>query len=281
MISVEKLIETFDLQRARMSGDNLMASCPLGTHVDKHPSFGINVFSQKWNCYTCGIGGNSLRSLAYKIGIQLPFDMLLQSIKLSNETEVKIDNEELKKFLKIIEYPYRYLINRGVSAKVCKENLIGGTEDNGVVIPILDINSVIKAFVIRNEKWAGRYGFYPENVKRTDLLLGMRKQMTECYLVEGVVDKLKLESWGYDSVATLGNALFEDQAKQLLINCDKIILVPDMDNGGKNWYKDVRKLLKGKIPVFGIRNSKTKDVGDKNYYQEDFEEDKKKIQFLF
>jgi len=56
---------------------------------------------------------------------------------------------------------------------------------------------------------------YRLNVVREKLLSGRReKEIETChiYLVEGLVDALRLESLGFNSVAILGSRITEDQA---------------------------------------------------------------------
>jgi len=47
------------LERVRYRGDQGKASCPLGTHEDKKPSFSFNLHNGQCKCFSCGWKGNA------------------------------------------------------------------------------------------------------------------------------------------------------------------------------------------------------------------------------
>ena len=57
------------LSNTKLKGSELWASCPLGIHVDKNPSFSINLESEVYLCFSCGESGN-VYQLAIRMGLK-------------------------------------------------------------------------------------------------------------------------------------------------------------------------------------------------------------------
>ena len=57
------------LSNTKLKGSELWASCPLGIHVDKNPSFSINLESEVYLCFSCGESGNAYQ-LAIRMGLK-------------------------------------------------------------------------------------------------------------------------------------------------------------------------------------------------------------------
>jgi len=289
-IELEKI---FNLHNTKMSGDNLMASCPFADEFhnkeDRHQSFGINIYTGEYNCYVCGdmgTRGKSLESLAVKLNISLPKkfykDILNMRLKTVNHTKEK---KMVKQYMKDIlsknpDLAYEYLKERGVSLETIKKMKVGrhNVLDTLYFLDI-DENGELIGWAERNEAWAGRYGFGAGN--RKEMLFGLNKKVENAFLVEGPIDAMKLVDWGYTGIATYGNRIFEAQAERLIRLCKRIILVPDQDEGSVSWLNGADRFFKKKIQVYKINLTKAKDTGDKKYTKKLFDKDKKNAIFLY
>ena len=57
------------LSNTKLKGNELWASCPMGIHSDKNPSFSINLESEVFYCFTCNSSGTA-NQLAVKMGLK-------------------------------------------------------------------------------------------------------------------------------------------------------------------------------------------------------------------
>jgi 5S rRNA maturation endonuclease (ribonuclease M5) len=64
-IEVEEVLRKYGYKNIMRSGRNLVATCIL--HKDAHPSFGINVESGAWQCFSCKAAGPHLVSLVARL----------------------------------------------------------------------------------------------------------------------------------------------------------------------------------------------------------------------
>jgi hypothetical protein len=280
----EDIKKIFSFKRAKVVGYNLMASCPFGTHEDIHPSFGISLDSGRWNCYSCGERGSNIRTLAYKMRILLPDDIMLQSLSLVPVERVGKGPEVYSGLVGLSENvggAYSKLKSRGISLAALKRFRVGFREGT-VIFPCVLPRDKLCGWIERNELWDGRYGYKPSGVNRKYLLFGLDRVYDRVYLVESMTDMLRLVSWHYPAVSTCGNRIFEEQAKLLLTHCAEIVLVPQNDRAAKVWIKNAEESFKGKVKVFGIAISNGyKDVCSKGYGRSLWEVDQKKIRFLY
>lgn len=271
----EELIETFGLENAIVRGDNLMARCPnYHNHEggsDDHQSFGINLVNGFSNCFSCGIRGLSIRSLARQLEIELPNDLLSKCFGI----KAPAPKRRVTYKADFIENPlgaYEKLKSRGVSLEaILKTHVTYEVPTDRLIFPALDPYGNLNGWSVRSDLFAGRYGAFPVGVERKYLLFGLFPNNGVLHLVEGNVDALKLISWGFHAVATCGNFVSQYQAETVLTTAKKIVLVPDVDDAGRIWYTQAIKFLKGKVPLtYKLVPKEFKDVGHKDFTEEMF-----------
>ncbi len=270
MFDKDELISVFGLHNAKVSGDNLMASCPSGNHADKRPSFGINLYSGQWNCYSCdNFKGSTLISLAIALDVLLPKHLEIMTFEPKQTKEFALEDHLSKGRL----VAHGFLKNRGVTYdSIIRFKVGANAENNDIYFPAFDTNGKFLGASIRNHTMPNRYRFYPDGVDRKNMLFGLDEPVDDLYLVEGPVDMLKLNGWGYRSAATCGNFVFQQQARKILDNCKRIILVPDIDDGGRKWYKMAKSKFFGRKRVFmRVVPKEFKDVGHPEMTKEIFD----------
>jgi DNA primase len=272
----EELIYVFKLKRAKVRGNNLMASCPMGLHDDSHPSFGINLDTGQWNCYSCGERGSNIRTLAFVLKIMLPDTLTMQSLSLAprkKNDSVPYHVYPIDKTFDNHAEAHNALKDRGIS-KVAIKRFKVGFYNGAIKFPCILPDKKMYGWIERNPKWDGRYGYKPRDVNRKWLLFGADRYIETMYLLESMTDTLKLITWGFEAVSTCGNMLFKEQARIILEYAEKVVLVPQNDKPAKLWIRDCKNLLKGKIPLFGIViNKEFKDICTEGYEKEDWLED--------
>lgn len=80
------------LPNGKRRGGEWVSSCPF--HADKNPSFGINLGSGKWHCFSCGRGGTSV--LGLKADMEgVPFADAAREVEGGNV--VRAPSREIKK----------------------------------------------------------------------------------------------------------------------------------------------------------------------------------------
>lgn len=291
----EALIYAFSLKKAKVRGYNLMSSCPLGTHKDSHPSFGINLYTGEWNCYSCGERGTNIRTLAYKMSVLLPDDLMMQSLlEAPAKPSVKVFQvfDCMDDITQNPEKAHEELAPRGISLAALKRFKVG-YRDGSICFPCVLPDKNMYGWVERNTAWAGRYGYFPQNVMRSSLLFGMDRIIPRVFLSESMTDTLKLITWHVEAVSTCGNRLFDRQAKLIIENCGEVVLVPQRDDPASLWVESAKQFFAGKIRVSGVvisqipytddfgENKVTKDIGHPFYTKDVWEDDVKKIRFLY
>lgn len=135
----------------RESGDHIMSNCPLGTHADRKPSFGVNKNNGLWNCFSCKEKG-SLPTLIkrildlenYKAGEQWLIDNFNTSIILENgrpqlsgelkSNKILIAHKKENKYvseeeLKTYRFYHPYMYTRGLTDDIIAKYDIGYDKD--------------------------------------------------------------------------------------------------------------------------------------------------------
>lgn len=284
MFDRDELVQVFDLKRSKISVHNLMASCPLGTHEDVHPSFGIDLVTGKWNCYSCKEKGSTIRTLAHKLRILLSHSMMMESLMVVPDREInrKVKVYDPKKEgLTVTDVMPSYMKKRKISKGALKRFKVSA-KGSTIRFPCVLPDGKLYGWIERNDNWVGRYGFQPNGVSRKHLLFGLDREIHRCYLVESMTDMLTLVTWHYEAVSTCGNMIFGEQAKILCSHCDEIILVPQNDGSARKWIRDAEKNLKSKVRVFGVAiDVAYKDIGSEYYSKEKWQKDLREKRFLY
>ena len=283
MFEVEKLVSVFKLKRARVSNNNLMASCPFAEDrhergEDEHASFGINLYSGEWHCFSCTERGSSVRTLAYKLKIMLPDDIMMESlvadatIKSLNNAIVEYSIDSIKQYNR--PDLYMELLDRGISFAAIQRFKVGYRE-GAFQFPCILPDKKMCGWIERNSLWNGRYGYRPVGVFREHLLFGLDRKIKKVYLTESTTDMLKLVTFHEEAVSTCGNMMFDKQARMILDNCEEICLVPQNDLGAQKWLQHIQNNLTGKIVINIVKiASEYKDIGEIGYSKVDWQRDK-------
>lgn len=292
---VLSMLERYGAKNIRKLGDTYRCTCPIHGG-DNATAFSYNPDNNLWCCFTeCG-GGDifTLVSLLNDIDIENNFKEVIrqtaQELRLditgmdigSHEVSYKREvNDWLKYALKrqeIFNIPYdlsklgtRYLLNeyRGISKETLKHFGVGYLKEiNKYIFPIYDlqnntIGASLRATGSQTPKWVHR----PKSIKTGDILYNAKHCIDNgyrtVYVVEGIIDAIRLYDIGIDNVVCTFGARITDAQKLILMNFDEVILAFDNDKAGKEAIlkaiEKLKKIINIKILILpeGI-----KDVGE-------------------
>jgi DNA primase len=129
----------------RRAGRNFKACCPF--HMEKTPSFHVNVDKQIFHCFGCGVGGNVfsflmkiekkdfrevVEQLAERTGIEIPKDRAVNAEAEMRRSELLDANRKAAEFYQTFlwkepqaQSARNYLRSRGLSEKTVREFQLG------------------------------------------------------------------------------------------------------------------------------------------------------------
>jgi 5S rRNA maturation endonuclease (ribonuclease M5) len=254
----------------------LFVQCPLGTHSDSTPSFGINLSISKnvplgyYYCFGCKKRGR-WNELAKKLGLRQIKDRhmiqgsFVQSrLVLSKETLMET-GETVEAYLErndFLDLPYdESFVWRNIKYPLLKE--LGARyiydskhEEENILLPCYindELEGVVRGRMEKIKKknsyfnsagtWAQRVGLLPyDHVKK---MLKDRDSRAIC-LVEGVRDPLRLIQEGIPALSILGSGMWSKQKLSLIMSLDPshVFILMDGDEEGRKTSKQIAIDLK-------------------------------------
>lgn len=288
--SVIQICKDLGIKRISISGDELHGSCPFGYHEDIHPSWGINLNSGLYHCFSCNEDGNLLNLVmrlkdldfieaqAYLEG-QMPgsddLSELQQRIeRLTDENgTIYYDDSILSTYLNIGDVFTNY---RNIPFYIYERYEVKYDPlTKRIAIPIRDRFGRLRAVVGRSiETEEPKYKpIFPESGARfKDILYGEWEMPAptrtggSLIIVEGYWGVYRLNLLGVQNVAALmGTSLSEEQQRKLLLY-DNVCLFLDPDEAGRKATEEITKRLSGQVlvKVSGFRYTKEPDEWDKD-----------------
>lgn len=284
-----------------LSNSTTKIVCPF--HKDVNPSLIVDLQRQIWYCFGCGKSGNALdfvklieKKYNHKSELEslIIYNKILQNKKLKSKIEKQINVKQYDANNALQEsFDYynclpnidwedyklnneqvnarQYLTNRGFKVNVlneigCKYNFNNNYE---IIIPMYD-NQDFKGWVCRttNKKVeeGGRKYLYNKGFRRSNTLVGNYNEYKTIFVVEGIMDRLKLYQFGFkNSVAILGWKISAKQINKLKeAGVKRVICALDNDKAGKDGYK----YLKNFFETYRFQFMKgIKDIGQTNKKQ--------------
>lgn len=250
MLDAEYLIKVLELNKKNrvpsyVKGNELISCCPFKHYkngifdYEHNPSFGINLVTGEYNCFSCGVKGKTIDSLFYKLGKTLD----LKYVSRNNDFKSTEVLYSLDFYTKNFDKAREYFLNRGVDINTIKEKIkIGATFDgSSLFFPVIFGNDywIVRRNTRDNPRWSFSSGF-----PRNNLLYGdFHVSGGFVFVVESITDRIFLEANGYNAVSTFGSHVSDVQLELLLtFNYEKFILVPHHDQAGKKWLQFFNKI---------------------------------------
>lgn len=240
-------------------------SCVCPFHNDTQRSFFISIEQQVYHCFGCGEKG-SLVNLAMKVtGVGF-----FKAMSLLREWGVEdFENGSTAKVPPVTEAMYRalddngwqaYLDTRGFDTTfVEKFGVRYDKISDAIVIPIR--NKKYKLSGMKYRKILGKTFWYTKGFQRSRHLFGevrIREQKM-VYVVEGELDAIKVQQYGYPAVAIMGTELSKTQ-RGMLEEYKHIILCMDNDEAGRKATKKIgRQFIEDKVKASYVMLPKNYD----------------------
>lgn len=230
----------------------LTCLCPF--HYEEHPSFGINLETGLYSCFSCGEKGNIITFIAKMEG-----KTTAEVSKLLNAGEYSASTYKVEDFAKEKNIPANYLKRIGFSNGY-----------NCIKIAYYDKNHIQTATRYRynplEKTDKGKFS-WGKNSKMSLYGLNGLEEASDDYivLVEGESDAVTLWYNGVVAVGVPGANNFKKEYAKQLERFKTIYIHKEPDKGGENFVKNACKIFPyEKLYVISSRevNKNCKDVSD-------------------
>ena len=252
-----QLIKDLGLQIHKIYS-NGEVQCKCIFHEDKSPSLMVNVKTNKFQCFSCGLKGHSFEDFVKKIsGEEIDFgsredwnksfkEKLYPKIEYARQPSIPI----LPLALKNPGETYLLSSKRKLDTSIIRKfNVKYWESENAVVVPIEDIGYMARYIDTKKFK-------YISGTKVNDRLFGLSKLDVSIYnyimLVEGCFDVMWLHKCGYtNSLAIMHGDLSDTQKKILGWYQLPVYIMMDNDKTGEgDKIRDrIIKKLKGEFRI--------------------------------
>lgn len=251
----EALIIAFNLvgkngRKPKLDGEELIACCPFkhrkkdgSLQYERNPSFAINVYTGKSNCFSCGQKAKNISHLAWKLAIEEPIIPKVAAKPYQKETAQRAADEVTDSYLKFLvrnqNKAEEYFLSRGLDlGDVILRYQIGASEKgDSIYLPVLDADGHLKGWGERNKYKQPKWRHEPDGFKKSNHLYGIHQAAgkDKVIVVESFVDVLNLASMGYTAVSTFGASVSAMQIELLLEHFNQFLLLPHNDDAGVKW----------------------------------------------
>lgn len=262
----DAIIRDLHLDKAKASGDHIRCLCPFkhGDRYEEHRSFGINIFTGAWSCFSCNERGRKLEFLYTKLRVN-PTRILTKMIEERHAKEVGDKSVLYAPYSKTYQKYIEFFQFRGVTLKTLMAFRVGYSENRSAyVFPVMWADGSKAGWIERPVVGDGHYFTCPEGAKKPRLPFGAHliKKRSPVVIVEGPMDAMKVSQAGFPVIAMLGNRMNKEHARMLLDMSSKFIILPDNDEAGNRLLSDtIRNLNASSVKV--ARLPKTfKDAGE-------------------
>jgi len=258
-LTMEEVLNHYDITGLKQGRDCFYGCCPIH-QGDNHTAFNVSLTKNLWHCFThCG-GGSVIDFImkmenvgAYKAG--LIAEQMLSTSKPNKrqapkkepaqKTERAAVNPPLDFELKL-NPNHTYLKKRGIEPETIKHFGIGycnqGLLKGMIAIPLHnELGQLIAYAGRRTDNQEPKYKL-PLGFHKRHILYNLHRttQYSELILVEGFFDVFKLHQNGYPNVvALMGSTISNHQARLLINNGKKVIVMLDGDEAGRKGTKEV------------------------------------------
>ena len=266
--------------RVRRVGGELRGPCPLPTHTSRRSpdSFSVSPARNAWSCRSQSCmqarggkaGGNILDFVAVMEGCSVREAALrlqdwsgaMPQRHTVPAEETATPNAPLPFALQYIDGHHPYLATRGLTAETIRTFGIGAYRGRGflrgrVVIPIHDETGTLIAYAGRAlDGHEPKYRF-PTGFRKSLVLFNLHRVLTTrartAVVVEGFFDALAVHQAGYRAVvALMGSSLSRQQADLLTRHFDRVLVMLDSDEAGRQGTAAITTTLAGCLDVVPI-----------------------------
>lgn len=234
--SIINFITTFNLGKYKLSKDEVILGCPFTTCPNHgEQQFYINRNTEEYYCHRCSAKGNTLKTLAFQLG-------LIQFTQPTKAAHIFVPITEIESYqsaLQVEKSALEYLTKRrGFKPSTLKQFRLGYklVEGQGaIVIPYFDKNKACVGM---------KYDFYnrPKGIEKYRKERGTKTELfniayinvsSPVIITEGEYDTMSLWQYGYTNVGSLPNgAMGINGWLEGIMSAKEFILCLDADEAG-------------------------------------------------
>lgn len=286
-ISTEQVVDLIESHggTCTIGGNYIRSTCPI--HGGDNPTaFVYHIETHLWTCHTqCGNGDIfTLVSELYDLDtFPKAVDMVCAMFKIDlagvdfDESDQANEQRRWLKYYAIKEekrQPFTMqMFGECIRLSYRELDALYSPSFNRYIFPVRDVDGRIVGASCRtaDDTVKPKWVHYPRGLKFSSILYGIKRGHSKVYVCEGIIDALRLESFGVHAVCTFGCHLSRAQVNLLIENYDEIIMAYDNDSAGITGTNNAIRMLKNKINVKVLILNDYNDVGEIER-KEDFEE---------
>src|SRR2546428_5896473 len=280
-VGIEQVLQRYGVRLRRVGGE-LRGPCPLPTHTSRRSrdSFSVSVARNVWSCRSQSCmqarlghaGGNILDLVALMercsvrdaaLRLQDWSGTMLPRPPVPAEESAAAVNASLDCALQHIDPHHAYLAERGLRGETTRAFGVGFYRGKGflrgrIVIPIHDEHGTLIAYVGRAiDGQEPKYRF-PTGFRKSLVLFNLHRALQTgartVIVVEGFFDALAVHQGDYPAVvALMGSTLSRPQADLLTTHFDRVLLMLDGDDAGRQGAAVIASTLAARMEVVPIR----------------------------
>lgn len=283
-VAIDQVVAHYGVHLRRIGATELRGRCPLPTHTSarSRDSFAVNIARNVWSCRSLSCmqarggrpGGNILDLVALMEGCSIRHAALrLQDwsgaaperfivSRASRPDPVALENPPLHFALQYINATHPYLASRGVTPQTIRTFGLGLYTGKGllrgrIVIPIHNASGELIAYAGRAiDGQEPKYRF-PAGFRKSLVLFNLHRARATgartVIVVEGFFDTLTVHQASCPAaVALMGSTLSRHQADLLCTHFDRVLLMLDGDEAGRQGTASITNVLAARIPVTAI-----------------------------
>jgi DNA primase len=268
-VSMQMLVEHYDLRELRKSKDELRGRCPIHKG-DGERTFHINLSKTAFQCFSCKAKGNvldfvaamescSVRDAALKLQawfavgesqvVSMP--LLSERQETASQTAPTGRINPPLPFQLRVDSGHDYGLGRGLTKETLERFGAGlcaskGTFSGRFVIPLHNEKGELVGYAGRSLDDSEPRYLFPSNEKgfyKSHLLFNLHRALEDnetsfVAIVEGLFSPMKLWQAGIASVSLLGSSLSEAQEDLICRHFNRVVLLFDGDDAGRACTND-------------------------------------------
>jgi len=282
-VAIEQVVAYYGVQLRRLGGTELRGRCPLPTHSSarSRDSFAVNIARNVWSCRSLSCmqarggrpGGNILDFVALMERCSIR-EAALRLQRWSGAAPERFivprderpdpvvsENSPLRFALQYVDATHPYLVSRGVLLRTARTFGLGFYSGKGllrgrIVIPIHNEAGELVAYAGRAiDGQEPKYRF-PAGFRKSLVLFNLHRAIgpkpRTVVVVEGFFDAIAVHQAGYPVVALMGSTLSRHQADLVCGSFDRVVLMLDGDEAGRQGTTTIVRALGARTPTTHI-----------------------------
>jgi DNA primase len=273
VVSLETVLRHYQVQGLRRRRNRLQGRCPIH-RGEREDSFRVDLDKNVFHCFSCQAEGNvldfvaameqcSIRDAAlrlqrwFSVGVPDRWWAPTGNAQLVRKKEGF--NPPLRFALTNVDHAHRYLAERGIDRATAVEFGVGfyarpGLMSGRIVIPIHNGRGEIVAYAGRASDGGVPKYKLPTGFHKSFELFNLHRVLAAGHktviVVEGYFDCMRVHQAGFPGVvALMGASLSAPQESTLLERFDRVILLLDGDETGREGSRTIAARLSGRCSL--------------------------------